>query len=275
MAKQPKFNKKRSSRAKKSVRKTRSVALSVKRYVKRAIHSQIENKSYSTEQADTLSNPANPVAFQAGNIIQLTPSNATNSAYTIVQNVGQGGRIGNAIHLRKATFKCIMYPQQYNVTSNPTPKPLDVCIYIFSIKQGICGATVADAWTRFNTDFFGNGNSSNGTLNNLYDAVSDVNSDVVHLYYKRIVKLGASAAQLQTGGSAALSNNDYKYNQMLRIPITKYLPKKITFNDTDNNSTSKQVYLLVCPYNADGTTQPSTTLSLSMFWGIDLIYEDA
>lgn len=263
---------------KRRVYKRRTAAkpsLAVKRYVKRAIHSQLENKSFSIESAETLAAPSNPTTFQSGNIIQLTPSNATNSLYTIPQSLGQGGRVGNLINLRSARFKCIMYPQGYNVTSNPTPKPLDVGIWIFSVKRGVAGLTVADAWNIFNGSFFGNGNSSNGTVNNIYDLVSDVNKDVLQLHYFRIAKLGANSNILQTGGSAALANNDYKYNQILKINLTKYMPKRITFNDTDANSTSKQLFMIVSPYNADGTTIPSTNFPLSMYYGVDLVYEDA
>lgn len=259
----------------KRTNKGKKPSLAIKRYVKRVIHSQIENKSFTTEQSETMSAPSNALGFQAANIVQLTPSNATNSLYTIIQGTGQGARVGNVINCRKAVFRAIFYPQSYNVTSNPTPKPLDICIWIFSVKRGLPGYTVLDAWTRFNADFFGNGSGSNGTFNNLYDLVSDTNSDVLQVHYKRIVKLGASSAILQTGGSAQFANNDYKYNQMLKINLTKYMPKRITFNDSDNNSTSRQLFLLACPYNADGTTIPSTTLPCSWFYGFDMIYEDA
>lgn len=266
---------KKSTVMKKRVYKSKKPSLAVKRYVKQAIHRQLENKSFSIESAETLAAPSNPTTFQAGNIIQLTPSNATNSLYTIPQGTGQGNRLGNQINLRKAQFKCIMYPQGYNVTSNPTPKPLDVCIWIFSVKRGVLGLTVADAWNIFNGTFFGNGNSSNGTVNNIYDIVSDTNNEVLQLHYKRVVKLGANSNILQTGGNAALANNDYKYNQILKINLTKYMPKRITFNDTDANSTTKQVFMIVCPYNADGTTIPSTNFPLSMYYGVDITYEDA
>lgn len=256
-------------------KKSTSVSKTVKRYVKSAIHKQLENKSFSIESAETLASAANAANFQAGNIIQLTPSNATNALYTIPNSLGQGGRIANVIQLRKATFKCIMYPQAYNVTSNPVVKNLDIGIWIFSFKRGVAGLTVADAWNSFNGNFFGNGSSSNGTVNNMYDLVSDVNSNVIQLHYRRIVKLAANSNILQTGGSAQYANNDYKYNQILRIPLTKFMPKRIEFNDADNNSTTKQVFMIVAPYNGDGTTIPSTNFPLSMYYGLDLIYEDA
>lgn len=247
----------------------------VKRYVKSAIHRQLENKKFTIEVSDTMSAPSNSVNFQAGNIVQLTPSNATNSTYTIIQGTGQGARVGNVIQLRKAVFRYVMYPLQYNVTSNPTPKPLLVNMWIFSIKRGIASLTVADAWNIFNGTIFANGSSNNGTTNNLFDLVSIPNNEVIQTHYRRTVKLSPASNFLSGATVANYANNDYKLNCMGKINITKYLPKRIVFNDTDNNSSSKQVFLVCTPYNADGTTIASTTFPSAWFYGIDVEYEDA
>ena len=270
-------------RGKKTYRKLRKtgkrkastkVSQVVKRYVKKAIHNSIENKRYTIETADTLAASSNATNFQAGNIWQLTPSTATNSWYTIPQGLGEGGRVGNSISVRKADFRYVMYPLGYSA-SNLTPKPLDVMLFIFSVKRGVTGLTVLDAWNIFNTNIFANGSSSNGTVNNLFDACSTFNTDVVTIHHRRMLKLGANSDILQTGGNAQYANNDYKYNCIGKINITKYLPKKIMFNDADNNSTSKQVFLIISPMNADGTTISSVSFPLAVYSGLDLTYEDA
>lgn len=247
----------------------------VKRYVKKAIHNMLETKQYTTEVAKTCSNFSNAANWQAGNVFQLTPSSATNALYTIVQGIGEGGRVGNSFKVVKAVVRMIMYPQLYNVTSNPTPKPLDVMVYICSSKKAVVMNTVSDLYTICNTTFYANGSSSNGMLGNLYDLVSVPNNEVVKVHKKIFCKLGASNAQLQTGVNAGWSNNDYKYNIRKTIDVTKYLPSTITFNDADNNSTSNQVFLMICPVNADGTGIASTTFPMSVFFGYDLYYEDA
>lgn len=251
------------------------VPLPIKQYVNRAIHSGLENKQYTTEVAKTMSGFSNPTNFQGGNIFQLTPSNSTNALYTIPQALGEGGRVGNQITVVSAKIKFVLYPQLYNVTSNPTPKNLDIVMYIFSTKKSVLGNTVLDAFNVLNATFYANGSGSIGLLNNLYDLVSFPNNEVVKLHKKKIFKLGASNAQLQAGQNAGWSNNDYKYNVIRSINIKKYLPKKITFNDADNNATSNQVFCVFHPINADGTTIASTTFPSSIFFGIDLTYEDA
>lgn len=258
-----------------SVRKVNKVSKTIKRYVKATIHKEIENKRFTIEVAKTLSAPSNPTNFQSGNIYQLTPSNATNSLYTIPQSLTQGGRTGNKVSLRSAMFRYVMYPTPYNVTSNPDPKPLNIGIYIFSVKRGVLGLTVADAWNIFNGTIFANGSSSNGTVNNLYDLVSPINTDVVQIHYRKVLKLQCSEFYTPNATQVNFNNNDYKYNCMGKINVGKYLPKNIVFNDADNNSTSKQVFMIVCPYFANGTTIPSTTFPCAMFFGMDVQYEDA
>lgn len=247
----------------------------VKEYVKKAIHTMMENKQYTTEVAKTCSNFSGGANWQSGNVFQLTPSSATNALYTIVQGTGEGARVGNSFNIVKAKVRMIMYPQLYNATSNPTPKPQDIVIYICSGKKGVVCNTVSDLYTICNTTFYANGSSSNGMLGNLYDLVSVPNNEVIKVHRKLQFKLGASNSQLQTGVNAGWSNNDYSYNCRLSLDITPYLPKKITFNDGDNNSTSGQVFLMICCVNADGTGTASTTYPMSVFFGLDLYYEDA
>lgn len=270
-----KYGKKGARKTTRSRKTSGKPSTAVKKYIKSAIHRQIENKRFTLESSATLFAPSNVVNFQASNIVQLTPSSATNSDYTIPQSLGQGGRTGNVITLRKAMFRYVMYPQIYNVTSNPNPKPLDVNIWIFSIKRGVASLTVADAWNVFNGTIFANGNTSNGTVNNLFDLVSVPNKEVIQSHYRRTVKLSPASYYVPGATTANYDNNDYKYNCMGRINITKYLPKRIVFNDTDNSSTSKQVFLVCTPYHADGTTTASTEAGASWFYGIDLEYEDA
>lgn len=274
MAIRRKLGKKRYTK-RRTVKRGTKPSKAVKRYVKAAIHRQIENKRFTIESSDTLCAPSNAAVFQGSNIFQLTPSSATNSWYTIPQGTGQGARTGNRINLRSCVFRYAMYPLAYNVTSNPNPKPLDICLWIFSVKRGVLGLTVADAWNIFNGTFFANGSSSNGTVNNLFDMVSVPNSEVVTLHHRRVFKLSPSEFYTPNATQANYNNNDYKYNCLGKINVTKYMPKSIVFNDNDNNSTSKQLFMIITPYNADGTTTPSTTFPLALFSGLDVVYEDA
>lgn len=269
------FRKNRPRRGKKGVKVSRRPSLAIKRFVEKAIHRQIENKGVSQSAAKTMANISNVANFQSGNMWQLTPSSASNSFYTITQGTGAGQRIGNQVKLRSAIFKFVLYPQVYNAVSNPVPKPLDIIMYILSGKRSVLANTCSDLTTIFTSNCYKLGSSSTSMLGNLYDVVSYINSDVLQLHYKRVFKLGPSNAQLQAGAVAGHSNNDYKYNIVRSLNITKYLPKTLTFDDANNNSTSKQVFAVFCPVNADGTGIASSGFPCSMYAAIDVTYEDA
>lgn len=268
----------RGKRARRVVRKRRTAkkpSVAIKRYVNRAIHRQIENKGVAQSVAKTMSNISNLANFQSGNMLQLTPSVATNYLYTISQGTGAGARTGNQVKLRSAILRFALYPQAYNAVSNPTPKPQDVIMYILSGKRSVVCNTVADLATILNTNCYKLGSSSSAMLGNLYDVVSAINNDVLTCHLKRVFKLSASNAQLQSGATAAFSNNDYKINHIKTINVTKFLPKTFIFDDANNNSVSKQVFAVFCPVNSDGTGTISSCFPCSIFAGIDVTFEDA
>lgn len=264
----------------KAVRAPKGVSKNVVQFVKKSIASVSELKKYTNEGSQSLwTSAATQAQFVAGNMLQLTPyATGASYNYTITQGTGQGQRIGNSIRIKKAWLRFVLYPQQYNVTSNPTPQPQDVRLLIFSIKPAVTtGATTKEqAWTILNTNFFANGNSSNGQLGNLYDMVSYPNPDVVSIYFDRQMKLGFSTISGMTGQNTInlFGNNDYTLNCQMKIEITKFLPAKITFND-DNNSTSRQLFAVFMPVNSDGTGPVSTRIPASMFYGLDVQYIDA
>lgn len=255
------------------------VSLSVKRYVNRTIHSNIENKKMTTEFTKNLMNISSGTAgFQTQNIIPLCPNAATGGIYTITQGVGQQQRIANVISVRKAYFRGLLVPTAYNSISNSSPAPLNVKMWIFSMKRNVIQQTQSDAYQVLNTIFFANGNSSLGLLGNAYDLITPPNRDVVNVHYSRTLKLGYASYAGMTGGSSATdpkTDNDYKLNHKFTIDITKYLPKKMFFNDTDSGTTSKQVFLAFEPVYYNGASMTPATSPCGLFGGIDLHYEDA
>lgn len=275
MAKKPSVKKPRVYKKPRYSKKRSTVPIAVKKYVNKTIHKSIETKIVDTEVGKTMANISNAANFASGNVFQLTPSVATNYLYTIPQGVTSSTRTGNTVKLRSAKIRFVMYPQAYNAVSNPNPKPLDVMMLILSTKKSIPGNNVSDIMTVLTTDILQTSGTSNALYGTLYDMVTPFNEDVVTIHKKAIFKLGATSNILQSGGNAAYANNDYKYNVIKSYDVTKYLPKTITFDDNINNSTSKQVFAIFSPVNADGTGIASTNFPCSIFFGADIRYEDA
>jgi len=266
-------------RTAKSVKGAKGVPSKVVKFVKRSLANATETKRFTYSESMTLATFAATVPqFTSQNMLQITPSNQTNADYQIVQGTSQGARIGNSITVQKATLKWVMYPASYNAGSNPTPKALDIRCVIVSLK-GVPNGSVTKAQLHdvlVNT-CFANGASSNGMSNNLFDLVQSWNTDVLTVYADFTLKLGQSTQSGMTGASASMlqGNNDYKLNHIVKLDVTKYLPKKITFNDADSNSTSRQVFVLWHPINFDGTTNISTCFPAGGFVTFDLFFKDA
>lgn len=273
MANKRKPGKKTAFKSKKRV--SNKPSLAVKRYVKQAIHKQIENKGVAQSVAKTMCNISNLANFTSGNILQLTPSVQTNYIYTITQGTGAGNRTGNQVKLRNAVLKFVLYPTSYNVTSNPNPKPLNIMMYIVSGKKSIVSNSVADIATICNSTIYKLGSTSSAMSGNLYDAVSYINTDVLQIHHQEVFKLAPGEYYTPNATQANFNNNDYKYNIVKRLNVTKYLPKVFTFDDANNNATSKQVFAIFAPVYADGTGMASTVFCSAIFASVDITYEDA
>lgn len=266
-------------RSRRTVSKSSKVSKTIKRYVSSVIHRNLENKRMTTEFTKNLYGIAGGVAgFQTNNIIPLSPNSLTGGIYTITQGVGQQQRVSNSISVRKAYLRGVLIPQPYNAVSNPTPTPLNVKIWIFSLRRNVLQASAADVYQTMSNTFFSNGNTSIGLLGTIYDIITPHNKDVVNVHYTRTIKLGYESYSGVTGGATATdskANNDYNLNYKMTLDITRWLPKKMLFNDTDSGTTSKQLYCVFEPVYYNGSTMTAATSPCGFIGGIDLHYEDA
>lgn len=249
------------------------------RLISKVVSKYTENKRMTTEFTKNFYNITGGVAsFQPNNIIPLCPNAATGGIYTISQGVGQQQRIGNSITIKKAYLRGMLVPSVYNAISNPTPSPVHVKMWIFSVKRNVLQMSQADVYQTLNSTFFANGNSSLGMLGNVYDLITPTNKDVVTLYFTKTFKLGFADYAGVTGGATTSdpkTSNDYKLNHKITLNITKYLPKKMLFNDADNGTVSRQVYCAWEPVYYNGASMTAATSPCGFFGGIDLHYEDA
>lgn len=266
-------------RSRRTVSKSSKVSKTIKRYVSSVIHRNLENKRMTTEFTKNLYGIAGGVAgFQTNNIIPLSPNSLTGGIYTITQGVGQQQRVSNSISVRKAYLRGVLIPQPYNAVSNPTPTPLNVKIWIFSLRRNVLQASAADVYQTMSNTFFSNGNTSIGLLGTIYDIITPHNKDVVNVHYTRTIKLGYESYSGVTGGASVTdskANNDYNLNYKMTLDITRWLPKKMQFNDTDSGTTSKQLYCVFEPVYYNGSTMTAATSPCGFIGGIDLHYEDA
>lgn len=189
----------------------------------------------------------------------------------ITQSTGQDGRIGNQIKVKKATMRYVLLPTAYNAVSNPTPTPLEVIIWIGRVKRYISAPTATD----FN-NFYQFGNTSFAPAGSLFDITYPVNKDYWTVSKRIVHKIGFASAT-GSGPNAAqefYANNDYSYNVVRSIDITKCLASSYVFNDGSNDPSNSQTYMWMEAISATGAVLNATTLCATINYTIDFEYSD-
>jgi len=243
------------------------VSSAVKSYVKRTIGANIENKTMSVNYAGAFGNcVANPSMYS----YPITPYTGY---LTISQGVGQNGRTGNSIKIKKAMLRYILRPQNYDVTNNPFPAPVHVDMYLGRTR--VCSGDQPIA-ADFNA-LYQSGSTSLAPVGSINDLVSEVNKDYFTIKKRWSHKLGFANSQ-GTGGIAVaqyFANNDFSLNIIRKMNITKYMPKILKFNDATNQVQGDGLFLWYQAVNAGGGINGSTVLPAHITFWIELTYEDA
>jgi len=234
---------------KSSVRRPRRVGVSpaVKKYVKRTIHSNIENKIINTR---FVSNVGVSTGHYYTSLI-LSPS----------QSTLQNGRIGNQISIRKGIFRTVVSAKPYSTLTNYT--------YHNCYRMVIYSQKKAHAYdsTIFNS-FFQNGSSSSAPQGNMYDITTPLNRDVITVH--KDIKFNLGVADLPSG-----SNTPYSLplTKLMTINTTKYLKKKHLYNDGVDTPTNDNLFMVL--FVVAGTFNGGTIAPAYIYNELEITYEDA
>lgn len=263
-----KFYGKRRNYRKKSTKKTYKkrggVSLATKRYIKRTLHSQIENKIENITDSGVIVS-----SYSVNNnltTIQCIPYNNINLG------TGAGSRIGNEIKVRNITMSYVLRAAGYDLIFNPVPKPMEVLVFFGKLKVSKPVAPLAADFALLWQD----GDNARAPYSTIQDVIQSVNKDVFTIYKVFKHKIGNSINTNSGANVAAASyaNNDYKLNVVKKINCTKFAPKTLKFNDNTNRPTNDGLYMWCMAVNFDGT---ATTQSRPVYLDYNLVmtYEDA
>jgi hypothetical protein len=267
------FPRKKNNRRRKPLRKRAagarksSVSAGVKDYVKRAIHTTVENKCVQINASGPFGNVNESPDFNAYPMCPLT------GFWTINQGVGQGARIGNIIKTRKVYLNYVLRPLPYSATTNPQPNPCEVQLMLGYVKNTPCFNPVSGDISFL----FQSGSSSAGPIGTLRDIVSVINKDYWVIKKRWTHKVGYAAME-GTGanpGNQFQANNDFKLNHVARIDITKHIPKTHVFNDGSSSTNTRNLFLMYYAVAADGGTYGANGQVANIEFWIDFHYEDA
>lgn len=260
-----KGRKRSTSRRRGGASAARAVPGKVKTYVQRALHKAIENKSIQYNGSFTMVNYNDDNTMRG---FALSPG----TSIAIPQGTGAGSRTGNRIKIIKAKLNYWMVPAAYNGLLNPQPKPLLIRMWIGYSKTNptLIPPSTDQAF------LFQNGDSASAPNNFIPDMLRAVNKDKFVIFRDIKHKLG-NADLTGTGaiaGSQYFSNNDFKYNIMRTIDITKYLISNVTYNDSTVIPTSRGLFCWIQICYADNNAT-SGVIPGNFAYFVDLTYEDA
>lgn len=254
----------RSSKARKPLRKNRVRKAVSRKALRRQIDFQIRRQAETKEQKITAERnliwSPSTGSFDTRNI--FSSSDILN---VISQGTGQGDRIGNRVTLVKFDFSFLIWARPTNASG--VNLPLDVCMYVFSDKLNPTSQTATNIRNAISGGvppyFYEAGNATTGANMTITDQLLRVNGDRFMLHKKKIFKLATSQV-------VNWSNNDYKASRRFKVNIAKYMPKNVVWNDAGALA-SRQIWIMFLPVIANDDT--STVLQNSDLCGIGYDYQ--
>jgi len=229
-----KYNKKSPISSKRKYKRkytgARAVTPAVKKYVAKKLAKISEVKTVVTTLSD----------LQGGNYAMIKPYaqdlgcgiiSLTEAMDNIGQGTGQGDRIGNRITIKRNMFKGYIYAINNTLTGG---NPTNVTMYIGRLKAGIStptNSTIAQMFQAGDTTF--SPTDDNRT------ALYQINKNLWTVFYKRTFKIGGATS---TSANSIPANNDYKALVRFSIDVSKYHPRIVNYNDTNNISTNVGLY---------------------------------
>lgn len=218
------------------------VSPNIRAYVKRAIHSHIEDKvvfNNNVNQVVSMISGSTPPGFSC------IPSNLS-------QGVGVQNRVGNSIKCTGGTIDMYVNLLPYNATTNPQPCPVWIRALLVSnrVLQGVSLGT-----TNASNDFFDYNNGITGLQQNIRDITLPINTDNWIVWDDQRRKLGySSVIAASTVQNTVAFCDSSPFSVQIKFDYGQYLKSAIKFSDAVNTPTNKNMYVIVLAAYADGTT---------------------
>lgn len=243
--------------AKKPVRK---VSTSVKRYVKRVISSQAENKY---------------LISRGLNIGVSTAAAATPTAVSLLPSLANGSsrhtRVGNNIRLKKGFISGRVNLLPYNATTNPVACPIAVKMWMLSSKE--YNSIGAFSGTPAATAFFKSDTSPAGLNGNVLDLTQEVDDENFIVYASKTFILGTSAATNNFPSTSVGAYTNSQFSAPFYFNWSKHV-KQLKYNDTASSSipTNRNMWLVIQPVTLDGSA--ATTFPCEISYTVTNYFED-
>jgi len=243
------YKRRRYSRKSKTVKRTVSAA--VKTYVKKTIHSNIENKQWQV------------IALNQS-IVSLTGYSKT-LLPTMAQGTGQQNRLGCEIKIVKGVVRGFVNLLPYNAVTNPLCCQR-IRIMVLSMKEdNLSSLSTTGIWQY--------GNTSLDLQSNISDCMYDINRDKFTKYYDKTFLLASPSQSSLTNNLAGQHFSNDKFQIPFYIDFSKHIKSKLKYNDSTTVCINRNMFLWIQSVNADGTSTAVQPAEVHSF--LDLVFEDA
>lgn len=226
----------------------------------------------------TLQGAVSQAQFNASCFI-VTPQggvvSGVNQGYPIIGNgIGQDQRVGDECKIKAQYFDYLLYAEDYNATSNPTPRAQIVQIWIVKPKRQSGGdLAISNIAASTAANFFETQTDSTAGFNGfMSDTLRKVDKDNYEVVACRTHKIGFSGTLNTSDAVTTVQNNDFKQFTRGRIKIPGYTWK--VNRQEGYEGQSRQMYCFVTCFNVQNLTQTPTINPVGIDFNLSTYYTD-
>jgi len=276
--KKPSMAKKSGYRKKRTVYRKKSTFA---KRVKSVLYKESESKAVQFFQDNVpLSDYATGAYLGSPNSMLMSPLTPDSFITPIALGNASNQRIGNKIRLSKVTLRGMLNPRTYQ-TANSSESPSNNAPEPFLVKMWI-GYQKDSAYNEIDAalpNFFQEGNTSAAPTGTLMDTFRRINTDKYVIVATRTFKVGPQQITLTQNATVSAnnqnySNNEFKFCQMFSFDVTKYCPKIIKYNDTNNQPNARGLYWFLEAVNITGEKFVTGRFPAEVSYEIDIQYKD-
>jgi len=251
-SKKRKYSKKRRTYKSKGYKKAR-VSKTVKRYVKRELHRQIENKIQDVQIEDAVID----TVITDGDVRNLIP--------LMSQGTNQQTRIGNKIRVRSLRMK--LHVRCFNQSGSTSPIFFDIYIFKFKASNFGGGPPAAADMLLFLQD--GSSAVQYTGLSPL-SGLRKINDD----YFTHCIKRRIGLFNPTNSTSQISSTSNLNPAMTLTFDLTKHVKKLLIYDDAATGVQNDNLYIAIGGTAMNGDNLSAVNLG-SYSYIIEMSYEDA
>lgn len=243
-------------RAIRRARPVRKVSKSVRTYVKRELHRNIENKErilYANNQSSTCG------AIASTTLPLICP---------LTQGSDNSTRVGNSVKIVSGVMRIAFNLLTYDATTNPNSAP--VWIKLWVVRDLVTANQLSSLPSNIYTSFFKGNALALGFQGTMLDQLLDNNTDINRVLMYRQFKLGVSDNLSTTNAFA----DNSPVSKVITINWAKYVKKMLKFSDNTSYCTNANLYLVWCASAHDGSSNTGKT-PIEFHYVNTMKYEDA